>query len=86
MAKSPFPTPSVIKITMGAASPLSLRPVLVTYSILVLPQMVGDDTQAKNFSNINLNWRAPMTGSSRSDVHSSPKNSPGRDESSASLL
>ena len=86
MSKSPFPTPLVIKITMGAASALSLGPVLVTYSTPVFPQMIGDDTQAKDFSNINLNWRTLMTGSSRSDVHSSPKNSPSRDESSASSL
>ena len=73
MPRSPFATPSVIKITIGAAWPLSLRPVSVRYSTLVFPQMVGDATWVKNFSDISLNWITPTTGISRSDVHSSPK-------------
>ena len=70
-----FPTPSVIRITIGVAFPLVLGPLSVINFTLVFPHMSGDATQVKSLLIISLNQTVPKTGNSQSDVHSFSRNS-----------
>ena len=80
------PTPSVIRIAIGVASPLVLGPILVTNSTLVFPHMSGDTIWVKSLSEISLKWRAPKSGSSWSNVRSCSENNQRRDGSSNNSL
>ena len=80
------PTPSVIRITIGVASLLVLRLILLINSTQSSPHMSGDAKWAKSLSEISLKQRASKSGSSQSDVHSCSENSQRRDGSSSNLL
>ena len=82
------PTPSVIRIAIGVASPWVLIPVLVINSTPVFPHMLVDAmwAKAKSLTENSLKWRAPKSGSSWSDVHSYSENSQRRDGSSNNML
>ena len=80
--QSPFPNapaPSMIRITIGVASPLIFGPVSVITSTPVFSQMVGDATWAKTLPKITLNQRMPKSGSAWNDMPSSSENRGGMD-------